>query len=159
MPTVEGESGNNSETPVEYNAHDNYRVAVSAFSQRSAYCAHVQYCDAIFGSGMLMANCSFCIRCHNCVKVTCSMDMDSCAACARSMFCHNCENVNDSLFCFNTKNKAYAVGNVEVGRENYLKIRKIVVDGILGQLEENGAPDIDVCSLGCAKLRRLDTNL
>lgn len=161
--TSEGQSGNNSETPVEYNAHDNYRVAVSAFSRRSAYCAHIQYCDAIFGSGMLMVDCSFCIRCHNCVKVTCSMDMDSCTACARSMFCHNCENVNDSLFCFNTKNKTYAVGNVEVGRENYLKIRKMVIDAILRQIEKNGVLGIDVCSLGCLQsggaTRRKDTNL
>jgi hypothetical protein len=146
---VEGDNGNNSETPIEYNAHDCYRVAVGTFSRRSAYCAHLDRSDAIFGSGMLMVDCSFCIRCHNCVKVTCSMDLDSCANCARCYFCHNCENVHDSMFCFNAKNLTYAIGNVEVGREQYMKAKKVLLDGIGGQLKKTGTAGIDICSIGC----------
>ena len=148
---VEGESKNNSETQIEYNSHDCHKVAVGTFSQRSAYCAHIHRCDAIFGSGMLMVDSSFCIRCHNCVKVTCSMDLDSCTSCARCLFCHNCENVHDSMFCFNAKNLKYAIGNVEVGREKYMEVRKTLLENICSQLGEKGTIAQDICSIGCRK--------
>ncbi|MFA5929388.1 MAG: hypothetical protein WC861_00735 [Candidatus Micrarchaeia archaeon] len=145
----EENSANNTETPLEYGAQDCHRVAVATHSRRSAYAAHLQRCDAVFGSGMLMVDSSFCLRCHNCVKVTCSMDLDSCTNCARSYFCHNCENVHDSMFCFNTKNLSYAIGNVEVGREQYMEAKKMLLDNIASQLKEKSTIGIDICSMGC----------
>ena len=143
----EGDNKNNLETPTEYHANDCYRVACSTFSQRSAYAAHLHRCDSIFGSGMLMVDSSFCVRCHNCVKVTCSMDLDSCANCSRCYFCHNCENVHDSMFCFNVKNLKYAVGNYEVGREEFLRLKKLLLSEIARSLEKTGDYPRDVCSL------------
>jgi hypothetical protein len=55
------------------------------------------------------------------------------------MFCHNCENLQNSMFCFNTKNKNYAIGNVEVGREEYMRIKKMVLDEVNAELDKTGA--------------------
>ncbi len=144
-----GENRNMSETPMKYHSTDCFRVGDATYSKKCGYCTHVQRCEGVFGSSILMIDSTFSLRCHDCVKVNASMDMDSCKNCHRCMFCHNCEGLSDCLFCFNTKNKSYAVGNVEVGRENYLKIRKMVVDEVLQRIEKTGTVGFDICNLGC----------
>ena len=76
------------------------------------------------------------------------MEMDSCKNCADSYFCHNCENLSDCMFCFNAKNLKYAVGNAEVGKENYMKIKSIVRGEILERLEKGKTLPFDVYSIG-----------
>ncbi|MFH1448139.1 MAG: hypothetical protein ABIG39_04710 [Candidatus Micrarchaeota archaeon] len=143
----EGNNENNVKTPILYMATDCYRIGDSTISKKCAYCTHVQDCEAVFGSSILMMKSSYCIRCHDCVRNHACLDMDSCKNCSRCMFCHNCENLQDSAFCFNTKNKRYAIGNVEVGREKYLKIKKMVLEELLKRLEEKGSIGFDICSI------------
>jgi hypothetical protein len=40
------------------------------------------------------------------------------------------------MFCFNVKNLKYAVGNVEVGREQFLRLKKLLTDEIASSLEK-----------------------
>lgn len=149
-----GENKNMAETPMKYHSTDCFRVGDATFSKKCGYCTHAQNCESIFGCSVLMVESSFSIRCHDCVKVSYSMDMDCCKNCFRSMFCHNCENISDCMFCFNTKNKTYAIGNFEVGREKYLKVRKMVTDELLQRLEKTGTFGFDICNLGCYKGRK-----
>ncbi|MCX6771672.1 MAG: hypothetical protein NTX79_06465 [Candidatus Micrarchaeota archaeon] len=138
-------------TPVVYEAVDSYRISDATYAKKCGYCTHIQNCDSVFGSGILMVDSSFCLRCNDCVKTTASFELDSCKSCHRCMFCHNCENLSDSMFCFNAKNLKHAVGNVEVGREEYARIRHIVVNDILQRLERKGDVGFDVCSIGTKK--------
>ncbi|MFA5105762.1 MAG: hypothetical protein WC506_02260 [Candidatus Micrarchaeia archaeon] len=148
---AEGNNRNNSEVPVQYHATDSYKVSDSTFSKKCAYCTHTQNCDSVFGSSVLMVESSFCLRCHDCVKLNACIDMDSSKNCYRCMFCHNCEGLSDCMFCFNAKNLKYAIGNVEVGREKYEKIRSRVVRELLDRLEKTGTFGFDICNLGCFK--------
>ncbi len=148
---AEGNNRNNSQVPVQYSATDSYKISDSTFSKKCAYCTHVQGCEAVFGSSVLMVESSFCLRCHDCVKLNACMDMDSSKNCYRCMFCHNCEGLSDCMFCFNAKNLRYAIGNVEVGREKYEKARLAVVKELLARLEKAGTFGFDICSLGCYK--------
>ena len=145
----EGNNSNNVQNPIEYGATDSYKVSDCTYSKKCGYDTHVQHCEGVFGSSILMADSSFSLRCHDCVKVSNCMDMDSCKNCFRCMFCHNCEGLSDCMFCFNTKNKSYAIGNFDVGREKYLQIKKMVVGELLARLEEHGAFGFDICNLGC----------
>jgi len=138
-------------TPVVYESVDSYRVSDATYAKKCAYDTHIQNCDSVFGSGILMVDSSFCLKCNDCVKVTASLEMDSCKGCHRCLFCHNCENLSDSMFCFNAKNLKYAVGNAEVGREEYMRIREKVVADILSRLEKDGDIGIDICSIGARK--------
>ncbi len=52
------------------------------------------------------------------------------------------------IFCFNAKGKRYAVGNTEVGREEYLRIRKILLDYVVGELEGRGELGLSILSFG-----------
>ena len=142
-----GGNRNNVETPMKYHASDCLCISDATYSKKCGYCTHVQGCEAVFGSSVLMIDSSFSIRCHECVKVSNCLEMDCCKNCHRSMFCHNCEGLSDCMFCFNTKNKAYAIGNVEVGREKYLEARKMVVDELLKRLETQGTFGFDICNL------------
>jgi hypothetical protein len=57
------------------------------------------------------------------------------------------------MFCFNTKNKRYAIGNVEVGREEYMRIKSLVMASILSELEKTHALRHDIFNVGAEKKR------
>ena len=147
----EGQNANMVETLHRYHSADAYQVSDATFSKKCAYCTHVQNCDNVFGSGVLMVGSTYSIRCYDCVNVTMCMEMDSCKNCHRSMFCHNCEGLSDCLFCFNAKSLKYAVGNVEVGRDDYEKIRGMLVSEILRKIDKDGDIGFDICSIGRRK--------
>jgi hypothetical protein len=147
----EGQSRNGIECEMMYYSSDCYRISDPTYSKKCAYCTHVTNCEAVFGSGILMTDSSFSLRCNDCMKVSLCMDMDGCKSCHRCMFCHNCEGLSDCMFCFNVKNLKYAVGNVEVGREEYMRIRQKVVDELLARLQKTGDIGIGICSIGARK--------
>jgi len=53
------------------------------------------------------------------------------------------------MFCFNVKSKRYAIANVEVGREGYLRIKQIVLGDIAKKLERNKELEFGVFNIGC----------
>ena len=55
------------------------------------------------------------------------------------------------MFCFNAKNLKYAVGNVGVGREEYMRIRQKVVAELLSRLEKTRDIGIDIYSIGAKR--------
>lgn len=147
----EGTNINTMETVCMYHSVDTYQLSDATYAKKCAYCVHMQECEDMFGSGVLMVGSKYSIRCYDCVNVSMSMDLDSCKNCHRCMFCHNCEGLSDCMFCFNAKSLKYAIGNVEVGKEQYERIRKIVVDEMVKRIERDGNIPFDVCSLGSKK--------
>jgi len=53
------------------------------------------------------------------------------------------------MFCFNAKNKSYAIGNVEVGEENFAMVKRLVLGEIAAKLEKNRTLDLDIYNIGC----------
>ncbi|MBM3228892.1 hypothetical protein FJZ26_00515 [Candidatus Parvarchaeota archaeon] len=62
---------------------------------------------------------------------------------------HNCESLDNCMFCFNTKSKRYAIANKEVGREAYMKIKKLFLDEIGEKLEKNKDLKTSIYTIGC----------
>ena len=91
------------------------------------------------------------INCYHSVKLTRCFEMDNCRDCADSMFCHNCEALSNCMFCFNIKSKRYAIGNVEVGREPFMRIKKMVLDELVSKLERDKKFDVSIYNLGFGK--------
>jgi hypothetical protein len=141
---------NNIETPLNLEAVDCYKGALYIKSKLCAYCFCPRSCDYTFGSNE-GRHLSFCINCHYSVRLTRCVECDSCASCSDAYFCHNCENVHDSMFCFNVKNLRYAIGNVEVGREKYLEIKKMLLDEIGKKIAASGDFPLDIYNIGAAK--------
>ena len=124
-----------------YRTNHSYDVKFCAYSTWSSLSENMFGCYRAINS-------RFSVNCYNSTKLTRCFEMDSCYDCSDSMFCHNCENVNESLFCFNAKNLRWAVGNTVVGKEEFLRIRKIVLDHVLEELEGKGDCEMDVYNIG-----------
>ena len=77
--------------------------------------------------------------------------MDSCRDCSDSYFCHNIENCDNCMFCFNIKSKRYAIGNVEYPKEEYLKIKKLVLAELVSKIEKDKKLEMDIYNIGCKK--------
>lgn len=112
-------------------------------TKNSAYLFSTLECEGLFGC-YRVATAKFCIHCYNVMNLNSCFEVDNAKNCSNSMFCHNVENIHDSLFCFNVKSKRYAVGNIEVGKEKYLEIKKMLLDQIVPELEKNGKIDMDI---------------
>ncbi|MBN2477875.1 hypothetical protein JXB01_01155 [Candidatus Micrarchaeota archaeon] len=123
------------------NSFDTFGLKNSAFNFSA-------FGENIFGCYRVV-NTKFSIHCYNVTNVLSCFEMDSAKDCFNSMFCHNVENVNDSLFCFNTKSKKYAVGNIEVGKEKYLKVKKMLTEKILSELEKEKFLEMDIYNVLC----------
>jgi len=106
-----------------------YHAKDSAFSCWPRDSDHMFGCDAT-------RNSNFCFHCYNSYKLTRCFDVDTSQNCSGGYFLHNCENVHDSMFCFNAKNLRYAIGNAEVGKEEFARVKKIVLDEIVSSLEK-----------------------
>ncbi len=102
---------------------------------------HVFGCSVIFDS-------SHCINCHQSVKLTRCFESDSCRDCSDLYFCHNCEGCQECLFCFNVKSKRYAIANVEMKKEDYLRVKKMVLEEIGKKLENEHRLERSIFNLG-----------
>lgn len=120
-----------------YNSFDIFKT------KNSAYIFSIIDSEALFGCYRVMAS-KFCIHCYNITNLSACFEMDLAKNCSNSMFCHNVENVHNSMFCFNVKNKNWAIGNVEVGREQYLKIKDKLTEEIVESLEKEGSFGKDI---------------
>ncbi len=145
----EGQNSNCAVGQVFYNVSNIYSVYDATLAKNCAYSTMAFHAEAVFGSWRAIHS-RFCINCHDCHGLTACMEMDGCANCSSSMFCHNCENLDQCMFCFNVKGMRYAIGNVEVGREKFLQVKKMVQEELVRQLEKDGDIKWDVCSFGAS---------
>lgn len=65
------------------------------------------------------------LNCSSCFEVSWS------AKVSRSMFIHDCFDLYECLFCFHIRSKRYCVANMQFEKEEYLRIKKMVIDWIL----------------------------
>lgn len=112
-------------------------------TKKSAYVFSVMDSECLFGAYRTTKS-AFLIHCYNCVGVKRCFEMDSAINCADSYFCHNVEDLEHCMFCFNTKAKRYAVGNLEVGRKKYEDVTGFVLERILNELEATGVLSFDI---------------
>ncbi|MFA6214202.1 MAG: hypothetical protein WC717_02895 [Candidatus Micrarchaeia archaeon] len=133
-----------------YHSSNAIQVATVVYSKYCAYSNWARTSEHIFGSCIAHES-SFCIRCHHSKKITRCFEVESSRDCSDCYFCHNCENVHDSMFCFNIKNKSYAIGNVEVGKEEYARVKKMLLDEIGARLEKDKRLQWDIYNIGANK--------
>ncbi|VVB57904.1 Uncharacterised protein [Candidatus Anstonella stagnisolia] len=146
---AEGRNINVEESAVYTDLFSSYRIVDCFYSKYVAYNFLTDYNESTFGCSRNFTS-KFSIHCYNSKGVNLAFEADACTNCSGIMFCHNCEHVFDSLFCFNVKNKRYAVLNVEVGREEYLRVKKMLTDYILQNLEKKHSLPFDIFDFVCA---------
>ncbi len=134
--------------PVAYNARDCYRGSIYS-NVKCSICSHWPRNSEYNAGCSTSFSCSFCINTYFSNLSNRCFEIDSCNSCSDCYYCHNCENLSNCMFCFNVKNLRYAIGNVEVGREKYAKIKKLALDEIVSRLEKKGELGFGIYDLGC----------
>jgi len=104
----------------------------------------------IFGGHNVVKSC-FGINIYNSNAIARGFEVDGCLSSSDIYFCHNSENLRDCMFCFNAKNLKHAIGNAEVGKEEYTRIKKMVLSEIGERLEKDKNLPWDIYSIGARK--------
>jgi len=146
----DGNNRNVNETPCAYNAVNALGGFDVTNTDNAAYCAIALDSKHIYGGSWVLES-EFCIRCFDSTYLARCLECDFCTKCSDSCFCHNCEGLTDCMFCFNAKNLRHAIGNAEVGKEEYARIKKLVLSEIGARLEKDRKLPWDIYSIGARK--------
>lgn len=141
-----GNCRNNPFSRVALDSTDCYRVILPINSKQCGCGFWIRDSEHVFGGNEVRWS-GFCINCYRSENLQRCFECDSCHDCTGLYFSHNCENVHDSLFCFNVKNKRYAIGNAEVGREAFLRAKELLLSGINAELDKSGSTARSIFSL------------
>ena len=125
-----------------------YKARFTWFSKYIAHTFWARDSERLFGCANVAAGSNFCIKCYSSTKLSRCFEVNDSNNCADCYFCHNCEDLKDCMFCFNTKGKRYAIGNAEVGKEAYMKIKKQVQTEIANELLKTKSFRHDIYSIG-----------
>lgn len=120
------------------------------YAKCDAYCFWPRETEYSFGCHYLFAS-KFCMKSHNSVKLTRCFEVSDSNNSSDCYFCHNVENLQHCMFCFNAKSLRYAIGNVEVGKESYTKIKERLLKEITETLEKKKKLDLSIYNFGCWK--------
>jgi hypothetical protein len=139
--TCEKRDGQNleiSETPAAADSTSVHRLWYSFMSSLSGYSTLVTESKYIFGGYYRTLNCEFLLNCYSLTQCSKCLETDSSFKCRSCYFCHNCENVEEGILCFNLKGARYAVLNQQVSREEYMRVKKMLLDYVNKELAEKG---------------------
>ena len=62
-------------------------------------------------------------------------ELDNCTNCSNCYFSHNLEGCEECILCSNVKGMRYAVLNKQLSREEYARIKKLVLDYVNAELD------------------------
>jgi len=117
------------------------------FMKKSAYSTWGRDSEHLFG-------CAFCydsgfnVKCYNSFKIQNCFEVDSARSSTGCYFCHNIENCHDAIFCSNAKNLRYAVCNQVVGKEEFARVKKLLLTRVNGEIAKTDGCKADAYSLG-----------
>ncbi|MDD5337633.1 MAG: hypothetical protein PHS02_04070, partial [Candidatus ainarchaeum sp.] len=127
-----------------------YRCSFGFNTKNAAYSFFPKFCEDVYGCNLLLY-CKYCLRCRTSTNLSRCFEVTDSNACSDCYFCHNCENVQESMFCFNAKGLKYAIGNMEVGKEEYTRIKRIVLDEIGERLEKDRDLKLSIYDIGAKR--------
>ena len=145
--TVWGENFDTTESACYGPTQHCFRIVFSWWSKYASSSYDVRTSSHVHGCSDL-DDCNFCIRCRQSSKLQRCFEVDESANCSDCYFCHDLENCHDCLFCFNAKNLKHAIGNVEVGKDEYARIKKQVMAEIAEKVTKDKKLDLSIYNIG-----------
>ncbi|MFA5930595.1 MAG: hypothetical protein WC861_06960 [Candidatus Micrarchaeia archaeon] len=140
------------ESPLNVRSTNMYKCVLGVESKNCAFSYVPRNSENSFGSYLVRLS-AFAIRCFKSAKLRRCFECDSCRDCSDLLFCHNCESCNDCMFCFNAKNLRYAIGNCEMPREEYLKVKARILEEVNSELSGKKGLSTTILSLSGAAAR------
>jgi hypothetical protein len=147
-----GKFSNIIKTGVVYKDSSNiYKTSVVGYAEYAGInCGVGSYVKYVFGSHRL-TNSQFCINCYYSLNLTRCFEVDSSSNCSDTYFAHNCEGLQDAMFCWNTKGKRYAIGNLQLPPDQYRKIKDMLVEQMADEILSKKELKYDIFNIGCGK--------
>jgi len=134
-------------------AQDAAHCAYSFADVWAKYCAYgfwPRSSEHIFGFDTCLSS-AFCINAYQSVGLKRCLEMDNCLNCSDCLFGHNLENCSDCMFCLNAKNLKFAIGNAPVGKEQYMKVKAVMLESMRKELEEKKNLKWDIFNIASAQ--------
>jgi hypothetical protein len=147
MEMVEGESKEVPEVTQAIDSVECWSEWDATSSSRSACSTAAIQSKYIFGGFFRILDSEFCINCYDVVEARRCFEVDSSSKCTDCYFCHNIEGCESCILCSNIKGKRYAVLNQEVGKEEFLRIKKMLLDYINKELDSKNGTEKSIFSL------------
>ncbi|MFA6907722.1 MAG: hypothetical protein WC263_02755 [Candidatus Micrarchaeia archaeon] len=151
---VDGVNDRCVDTPTIFTGSNIYKTWDTTGSKQSAYTSGVIKSEHIFGGSIRILQSQFCINVFDSTNLKGCFEVDGSYSSRDSYFCHNCENVNDAMFCFNTKSLSHAFCNQQVGKEEYARLKRILLDYINSELEEKGGLEASIFNIPVKKKKK-----
>ena len=119
-----------SESDSIYNSISVYR-SVSIFNSKN-----IVFSYKIFDSNYMLgcrdsSSCTLGIRIKESIYCSSSFEVSWSSKVSRSLFIHDCFDLYECLFCSHLRSKKYCIANIQFEKEEYLKIKKLIIDWIL----------------------------
>lgn len=113
-----------------YNSSSVYH-SVSIFDSKN-----IIFCYKIFDCNYMLASrdnssCTLGIRVKESIFCSSSFEVSWSNKISKSMFIHDGFDLYECLFCSHLRSKKYCIANMQFGKEEYFKIKKMVIDWIL----------------------------
>jgi len=141
-----GNNANNIDCPIQLDCTDCYQSAVNIGSKRCAMGWWPRNSEHLFGFNRVRQS-AFCINTFDSEKIQRCFEVSEARSSTDCYYCHNVENCHDSMFCFNAKNLKYAVGNVELPREEYLEAKRKVLAQLNEELAKTASISLSIFNL------------
>jgi hypothetical protein len=120
-------------------------------SQRSACSTGIIQSKYIFGGYFRMLDSEFCINSFDMTNCKRCFEIDSCTNCSDCYFSHNLEGCEECIFCSNVKGMRHAVLNQALPKEEYARIKKLVLDYVNAELDRKKSCSRSIFSLSGKK--------
>ena len=144
---ISGENHNYMKSPLVYYASDVYGCYDATYAENVGFCTMALNAKYTYGCHRTLES-QFCLKCYNSLYLNRCFEMDSCNKCADSYFCHNCEAMQDAMFCFNMKGKRNFIGNTQLEKGEYTKVRDSLVAQIAKEIGKTKALKWNIYNIG-----------
>ncbi|MEM4633638.1 MAG: hypothetical protein QW275_00620 [Candidatus Anstonellaceae archaeon] len=131
-----GNNSNNISSPVVFHGTNVYKTYDATYADNIGASFLALNSKYIYG-GFRILESQFSIKCYNSLYMNRCFEMDSCSKCSDCYFCHNCESLADCMFCFSAKGRRNMIGNTQLSKEDYAKIKEALVQQMASELERS----------------------
>jgi hypothetical protein len=141
-----GTNKNIIDCPTSMDSANCFRCEINIGAKNSSHTFWPRDSDTLIGSFACKAS-SYSLKCYLSQNLQRCFEVDASRNCSDSYFCHNCENVEEGILCFNLKGARYAILNQPVSKEEYMRVKKMLLDYVNRELEAKGGLERSIFAL------------
>lgn len=145
-----GENRNITKSPIVLSSVNIYKGFEATYSENTAMTSLSLHSKYVYGCNRVIES-QFSMKCYSSLYLNRCFELDGCLKCADSYFCHNSEALQDCMFCFNMKGRRNNIGNTQLDKEKYAKVKAALVGQMADELDRKKSLKWDIYSIGAKR--------